>query len=633
VPHRLRIFISSTSDLKAERDAVESVLADMDIDGERFESWPSSPNHPIRECLLRIQESDAVIVLLGKKYGVPSPVKSGTHLEFDHAKSLQPAKPVFPYLLAASEYETQQQEFINIVFASLFRRPAIAAIEELKTQVKNSLRDEFVRRFRSFQEPPSTGALLQSDDVRPAILPSISLDVDPGKAFQQLLALHDDMKDISIHQLAAECKTRFNSVPEIMNLLYMAQVNLAMEGVQIESQELLNAIAFWDTTDAKKRWAGQALYYNQGNAFSALKLQAEAINRFKASLAIKSDFAQCWVNLGNAHSAIKDFPAANECFEKALNIEPNLFQALYSSATIAMRESQDYEKALTFLNRIAASRLSFKYQAAVHGWKANALLKLHRYTEGIAEAENALTNSPDSKWAWGVAGRLYALARQEDKKWLPAALEFWQRYAEKYPQNARAWAEMGYVCWFLRDVKDQRKLTQQALDAFQKSVELGLDDNALVIDRIGHLYQEKDNWVEAEKYFRKASSLNGPQFGFCHGVSLMRLDRHTDALPLLRAAAEHHQPDAMSWHELAICYERTGKANANNLEMAEAAYKKAIEIDPNYAEAWFNLGGYYWNLHDMPNALSTWEIATQKFPRHKDCERVKALLAAPFIKK
>jgi hypothetical protein len=73
VPHRLRIFISSTSDLKAERDAVESVLADMDIDGERFESWPSSPNHPIKECLQRVEESDAVILLLGNKYGLITP--------------------------------------------------------------------------------------------------------------------------------------------------------------------------------------------------------------------------------------------------------------------------------------------------------------------------------------------------------------------------------------------------------------------------------------------------------------------------------------------------------------------------------------------------------------------------------
>lgn len=89
----------------------------------------------------------------------------------------------------------------------------------------------------------------------------------------------------------------------------------------------------------------------------------------------------------------------------------------------------------------------------------------------------------------------------------------------------------------------------------------------------------------------------------------------------------------MSWLELAICYERTEKADCNNINKAEAAYKKAIEIDPNYAEAWFDLGGYYWNQQDITNAISTWEIATQKFPTHKDCERVRAILAEPFQKK
>jgi hypothetical protein len=34
VPHRLRAFISSTGDLKEERDAVKSVLKEMDVDGE-----------------------------------------------------------------------------------------------------------------------------------------------------------------------------------------------------------------------------------------------------------------------------------------------------------------------------------------------------------------------------------------------------------------------------------------------------------------------------------------------------------------------------------------------------------------------------------------------------------------------
>ncbi len=125
----------------------------MEIDGERFESWPSSPNHPIKECLQRAEKSDAVILLLGRKYGTPSPLKSGTHLEYDHVKAIKPPKRVFAYLLATLEREPKQQEFIDIVFASHFRCPEILGVEDLKMQVKKSLRDEFARCFRSFEEP------------------------------------------------------------------------------------------------------------------------------------------------------------------------------------------------------------------------------------------------------------------------------------------------------------------------------------------------------------------------------------------------------------------------------------------------------------------------------------------------
>jgi tetratricopeptide (TPR) repeat protein len=84
---------------------------------------------------------------------------------------------------------------------------------------------------------------------------------------------------------------------------------------------------------------------------------------------------------------------------------------------------------------------------------------------------------------------------------------------------------------------------------------------------------------------------------------------------------------------LSICYERTGNIEIGNIKKAEAAYQKAIEIDPNYAEAWFNLGGYYWNQGDTVNAYSTWEVAMQKFPKHPDCDRVRILLVDPYKKK
>jgi hypothetical protein len=40
------LFISSTGGLKEERDAIESVLKEMDVDGERFGTWLLSQFSP-----------------------------------------------------------------------------------------------------------------------------------------------------------------------------------------------------------------------------------------------------------------------------------------------------------------------------------------------------------------------------------------------------------------------------------------------------------------------------------------------------------------------------------------------------------------------------------------------------------
>jgi hypothetical protein len=80
--HRLRIFISSTADLKRWRRAAAEALTELHIDGQRFEQWPSSPKKPISECLQSVEESDALLLLLGKKYGtVVQSGLSATHLE------------------------------------------------------------------------------------------------------------------------------------------------------------------------------------------------------------------------------------------------------------------------------------------------------------------------------------------------------------------------------------------------------------------------------------------------------------------------------------------------------------------------------------------------------------------------
>ena len=59
---------------------------------------------------------------------------------------------------------------------------------------------------------------------------------------------------------------------------------------------------------------------------------------------------------------------------------------------------------------------------------------------------------------------------------------------------------------------------------------------------------------------------------------------------------------------------------------AIAAYEKAIELNSNYPEAWFNLGGIYWNQGTAKKAKAIWKEAMDKFPGHELSNRVKDLL-------
>lgn len=152
-------------------------------------------------------------------------------------------------------------------------------------------------------------------------------------------------------------------------------------------------------------------------------------------------------------------------------------------------------------------------------------------------------------------------------------------------------------------------------------MKLGFEDDGLVWDRIGHLHQEADRWSDAELAYRRAARMNSKQFGYCHGVSLIALEKYDEALPLVLTAAQQHQPDALSWGQVAQCY-----LNMNQIDSAISAYNTAIKLAPNDPIAWFNLGGIYWNKKDAVNAVAIWKVAIERFPSHDLCAKAKELV-------
>lgn len=150
------------------------------------------------------------------------------------------------------------------------------------------------------------------------------------------------------------------------------------------------------------------------------------------------------------------------------------------------------------------------------------------------------------------------------------------------------------------------------------------DELAFLWDRLGHWAQDNEDWHCAETCFRRAFDLAGGHYGYCLGTALNFLERCEESLPILQDQAEKHQPDAMSWFQVAVAHEKLGQT-----DQSINAYRKAIELEPDYDLAWFNLDGVYWNDEKRDEAATIWKQAVAQFPDHELAAKLQSEI--PFI--
>ncbi len=621
--HKLVIFISSTADLTAERDAVERVLNNLDIDGERFETWPPTPDTDggMAECLRQLDEADAVILLLGSQYGsIVDGTLSATHVEYRRA--INRKTPVFPFLLHSDTRDLKQAEFVAEVQGSQFRGPAIRAIADLERIVRLALLQEYTRCFKKVHGPPELLKSADSDSVPSPLVRSLSLSEDPSTAREQITALYDEFQEATIQKLAPQIVLRFQDDPQILNYLYMSEVNLGMQGVKVDHSRIEDAIAFWGDPALRKFTTDYSLAFCQGNALGVLKRPHEAIERYKFALSKEPRFAPCWKNLGTAYIDVGDRVSAKRSFETAVTHQPDLFEARYSLASLAI-DDEEWQVAIDQLNRIDMKTLPPMQRAWVLGQKARGQSSLGNHEQALHLIESALSTDPDADWPWLTAGRLHAIARRADRRWMQAARAFAERLVSRFPDNADAWAELGHTYWQLRTNEASAKLTRQCRTAFTKALEIGHEDDGLASDRLGHLAMDDGNLSEAERFFRAAAAKDRSQFGYCLGFCLQKEGSYDEALKWLIEATENHQRDALGWGQVGFCY-----SHLRDFANAATAYRTAIGIDPDYALAHYQLGGVLWNDRQFPAAIVVLTEALSRFPDHECAAQARRMLSS-----
>ena len=110
----MKVFISSLiSGFEPLRDAAAAAIASLGGVPTRVEDFPASPASPQTACLAGVRASDAVVLLMGERYGqVQSSGLSATHEEYREARDI---RPVLVFIEQGPSPESRQVEFIREV--------------------------------------------------------------------------------------------------------------------------------------------------------------------------------------------------------------------------------------------------------------------------------------------------------------------------------------------------------------------------------------------------------------------------------------------------------------------------------------------------------------------------------------
>jgi tetratricopeptide (TPR) repeat protein len=295
---------------------------------------------------------------------------------------------------------------------------------------------------------------------------------------------------------------------------------------------------------------------------------------------------QIRLNLGTLFQAQKRYDLALKAYDTVLQVDPNHLMANYYKATL-LEESGNTDGALQAYNKV-------------------------------------LSIDPNNKAA---QDKLLALAKQQtDPAKLAVGLK---QYADRFPNNATVQAQIG-------EEFHQRKNLNDAAYYYKRAIQL--DPNlASAWANLGAVYQAQGKDEDSAEAFQKAKALdpNNTTFqelaknaatdigykAYQQAVALQQQNKPQEALPYFQKALETNDTA-----EIRAAY-GISLQSAGKLDEAIMAYQKAMSQDPGNADYAYYLGTAYHQKKDMPKAEAAYKKALSLKPDYTDAKNALASIA------
>lgn len=455
---------------------------------------------------------------------------------------------------------------------------------------------------------------------------AIHVPEDPALAGQALAMLYERGGEAVISASFEAFAAVLGPDSDAMGPAYMAEINLGMDRPSDFPQRITDAIGYFKAKLKGGLYQPSSLHYTIGNAYSVLADEAAAKGAYQRALRdpalphLPDLAAQIYKNLGTSLERLGEEDQAVEHYREALRLKPDLPEAHAAMGHHHLR-GERFAKALAHFDQVVFMERRYGHASGVAGWRTNTLFNLNDGRTAFREINQLLAQADAEVWIWPWCARLVAAFGRANPENAVQAAGFWQRYIGAFPDHSAGRRELLLSSFYLRNQGHDIGATYAEFrHEFDRHIaQVDPEDAALLWDRLGHWAQDDEDWVEAERCFRKAYDLDGGHYGYCLGTALVFQDRFAESLPLLKEQAETLQPDAQSWFQLGVAY-----AGLDRPDEAIDAYRGALDLDPDHDLAMFNLGGTYWNAGDHPEALSIWLTAIARFPDHHLTAKLKA---------
>ena len=504
------------------------------------------------------------------------------------------------------------QKTITVRFKDEFDHDFQRKLKEFAVVSEKGARDH--RLYFATQPPENISSFPEEGDI------DLPVPANQEKAEEMLAELYDRGHDRTISQSFGKFRAVLGPSNDKFMLAYMAEINLGINGRECSKSRIADGIEVIRSAVNGGVYSPGSLLFCVGNGWFALEEFEEARDAYNSALFLldQTDVyervsPQCCKNLGAALEKLNKPDAAHAIYTRALELDPNLAEAHFALALWYNRKKADLNRALEHLDAIAWSADSAGSLPSVQGWRAEILFKQGKIKEAFREIHGLLSEGCGLPWVSPWCARLVATYGRTSIDAAQNSVQFWDIYLKRFADDVLAQRERLLCVYFIHanggwTGYDHLGFKQTVADV----VASGVPNPAFLWDRAGHWAQDEKDWTEAENCYRRAYDLSPNEYGYCLGTALNFLGRYEEALPILLPQGKVHQPDALSWFQVAVARNETG-----DIEGCINAYRRALQLDENYDLAWFNLGGVYWNSQNKADAIATWKEAIRRFPTHQ----------------